>query len=251
MVNNFADINDLAALENIFSTMRDRLIMIMYYDSSDANSIRQSRLTPRIASAHQSTYFCTINVSTYREKSKLLTLKASHLQGFYQGKNIGHRTIEKDDDYEKIVTATENFMNSTNIQTNLSPTNQQVHQAPQRMQYNPVLDTRPIYSPNIEQSYTNVHPQSQRTLSPPPQQQIAYANDGTAFFVPSIYQMEYMFKIFKTMQKMGVLLTDTDDITPTDPDASHASIKPEESIVMKNGDEIVPLGNGKYGLVRK
>lgn len=72
------------------------------------------------------------------------------------------------------------------------------------------------------------------------------STDSSNNILPTFQQMQQMFQIFQMMQQMGILNTQS---TPIETPVS----KPSESeeIVLPNGDKLIPLPNGKYGLVKK
>jgi len=95
--------------------------------------------------------------------------------------------------------------------------------------------------------------------------------------LPTMQQMQQMFQIFQMMQKMGVLNTDTlpqstlpnssSSVLNNNTVANSASIisnsiphvlsqtnvnpQDDKTTILPNGDKIIPLGNGKYGLIKK
>lgn len=71
---------------------------------------------------------------------------------------------------------------------------------------------------------------------------------GTPNVLPTLEQMQYYLKIFQMMQQMGVLNTNTiNNLTMPEP-AKPA--EPDNIIVLPNGDKLMPLPNGKYGLIK-
>jgi hypothetical protein len=73
--------------------------------------------------------------------------------------------------------------------------------------------------------------------------------------IPTFEQMQQMFRIFQMMQQMGALniSTPTNNTTISNemPQIDTAKKATEETIILSNGDKIIPLGDGKYGLVKK
>jgi hypothetical protein len=76
--------------------------------------------------------------------------------------------------------------------------------------------------------------------------------------LPTIQQMQQMFQIFQMMQQMGILnvpqqlsaaTTSTTTTPQTVPETKPTD--PDNTIVLDNGDKLIPLPNGKYGLVKK
>lgn len=63
--------------------------------------------------------------------------------------------------------------------------------------------------------------------------------------IPTLQQMQYMFKIFTMMQQMGIL-----DIPIKNESHLSVSDNDEQPIILKNGDKIIKLSDGKYGLIK-
>jgi hypothetical protein len=62
-------------------------------------------------------------------------------------------------------------------------------------------------------------------------------------YVPTFKQMQNMFQIFQTLQKMGVI-----SVPVINEDAKEEETK--NPIVLPTGEKLVPLGGGKYGLIK-
>lgn len=65
--------------------------------------------------------------------------------------------------------------------------------------------------------------------------------------VPTLQQMQYMFKIFTMMQQMGILdvpIKNSDEISDDSDDTS------QTTIILKNGDKLIKLNDGRYGLIK-
>ncbi|AGF85407.1 low complexity protein [Moumouvirus goulette] len=77
-------------------------------------------------------------------------------------------------------------------------------------------------------------------------------NDDT---LSSIQQMKKWFQIFQMMQSCGLLNTSAKIDQFVDQQISQSTQNNDQSnngeIILENGDKIVPLGNGKYGLIKK
>ena len=84
-------------------------------------------------------------------------------------------------------------------------------------------------------------------------------NNNTNNVVPSLQQMQTYFQIFQMMQQMGALnmplqspiqnqtISDTainNEITTKEPES-------ENPIILPNGDKLIPLPGGKFGLIKK
>nr|AEX62886.1 hypothetical protein mv_R681 [Moumouvirus Monve] len=77
-------------------------------------------------------------------------------------------------------------------------------------------------------------------------------NDDT---LSSIQQMKKWFQIFQMMQSCGLLNTSAKIDQFVDQQITQSTQNNNQSnngeIILENGDKIVPLGNGKYGLIKK
>lgn len=96
----------------------------------------------------------------------------------------------------------------------------------------------PQFNPNV-----NVNPQPQ----PPTYQQPIniMQKEISNIIVPSFSQMQQMFQIWETMHQMGILNT---TVPPKQATIANKSV---EETILPNGDKIIPMGDGKYGLIRK
>lgn len=117
--------------------------------------------------------------------------------------------------------------------------------------------------PQMPGQFMQANSQIQPTSTIPPITQTIpnNLNNSTNMVIPTMQQMQQMFQIFQMMQQMGILnmnptqsnqiLNDNDhDQTETSPKISNQN-STDETIILPNGDKIIPLGNGKYGLVKK
>lgn len=62
-------------------------------------------------------------------------------------------------------------------------------------------------------------------------------NPALDSLMPTLQQMQYMFQIFQMMQQLGLI--------------SAPEIKKDDAIELSNGDKLIPLPGGKYGLIKK
>ena len=80
--------------------------------------------------------------------------------------------------------------------------------------------------------------------------------------VPTFQQMQQMFQIWETMHQMGILNTTvpirqsgivnkTSTSTSTSISNSDVAQAVGQETILPSGDKIVPLGDGKYGLIKK
>ena len=68
------------------------------------------------------------------------------------------------------------------------------------------------------------------------------STDTATNLTPTFQQMQQMFQIWQMMQQMGILNTQQ-------PKTSQNNL-PSETIILPNGDKLVPLANGEYALIK-
>ena len=69
--------------------------------------------------------------------------------------------------------------------------------------------------------------------------------------VPTFQQMQQMFQIWETMNQMGILKTTVPPKPVPSQNNSYVAQTVKEEITLPSGDKIIPLGDGKYGLIKK
>lgn len=74
---------------------------------------------------------------------------------------------------------------------------------------------------------------------------------SSSLAVPTLQQMQQMFQIFQMMQQMGILNMQASPTTAESQTKATSQDNTDETIILPNGDKIIPLGNGKYGLIKK
>ena len=114
--------------------------------------------------------------------------------------------------------------------------NQQQLMTPQSMQMNPIL-TNSIQTPQplIQNSQSQM-----------------LTNDSNISDLPTFQQMERMFKLFQMMHKMGALNIPESIETTVGENKTNLLDKVEnnDTIIFPNGDKLIPLPNGKFGLIK-
>lgn len=81
--------------------------------------------------------------------------------------------------------------------------------------------------------------------------QTTIPNNTSNFMVPTMQQMQQMFQIFQMMQQMGILNTQPQTVDNNIQPENNQKTVNDDTIVLPNGDKIIPLGNGKFGLIKK
>lgn len=143
------------------------------------------------------------------------------------------------------------FLNS--LQSTNPMLAQQLSQNPQMLQQymNQMMQPQmmPQKVPMISMPQTNnssINPVMMNQLA----QSIQSGTNSSSSAIPTLQQMQQMFQIFIMMQQMGLI-----NVPNVDPklQVPGTTIQPKESdvITTPDGDRLIPLGNGKYGLLKK
>lgn len=121
------------------------------------------------------------------------------------------------------------------MQTQMMPQMGQLNQMPQQNffnQMNPLMPSMPTVNPTpIVTPTTPINPN------------LPLGTTNNA--IPTLQQMQQMFQIFQMMQQMGVLNTQAAAPEPIKETTT------DNTLVLPTGEKLIPLGNGKFGLIKK
>ena len=164
---------------------------------------------------------------------------------------------------QQIMSMQQNYPNNqqqmNNMQNNQQQINNMQNNQPQMnmFQQNPQINMSPLNTqsqinmmqqPNT-QSHINMY--QQPAIQPQINHQNAAITDTTSIIAPTLQQMQYMFTMWEKMNQMGILKTDVPPKPILPQNDSNVSQTVGQEIILPNGDKIVPLGNKKYGLIKK
>lgn len=135
---------------------------------------------------------------------------------------------------------------------------QQQQQMPHQMQLTmqpqmPIQQQQLTMQPIMSQaSMTTPMPAQNTTTTNSLFQAMSQLNTDTSM-LPTLQQMQQMFQIFQLMQQAGLLTTQPPAAAPAPPplEPPKEAYNEKDVVVLPNGDKIIPLANGKFGLVRK
>ena len=148
-----------------------------------------------------------------------------------------------------------NQMNQINQMNQMAQMNQmgqipQLNPVNQMAQINPLQQSNPMLN---MQSALGVQLQSQ-SQSQAQLQSIATPAESSSIasvVVPTFHQMQQMFQIWETMNQMGILKTTVPPKSVPIQSNSYVGKTVKDEITLPSGDKIIPLGDGKYGLIKK
>jgi len=130
-------------------------------------------------------------------------------------------------------------------------TQQRIQQLQMQQMPNQIPNQMPNQIPN---QMPNLMPNQMPNLMPP----LDPSNSKIMEVLPTFQQMQQMFQIFQMMQQMG-LINSSNNPVPDLPQTAPTLAPPpaptpppsETTIELPNGDKLIPLPGGKYGLVKK
>ena len=127
---------------------------------------------------------------------------------------------------------------------------QAMQQPMQPLQIPPMISQSMI--PMMQQPIQNQWVQQQQQ-----QPDIDNTVNTTNNILPTFQQMQQMFQIWQMMQQMGVLVTPGSSASqstaiPTSAESeSHLQPNEENTLILPNGDKLISMPGGKYGLIKK
>lgn len=123
-----------------------------------------------------------------------------------------------------------------------------------QMQY---MQQQQMIQPQIMAQQLPMNTIPQIPLPTVPQQTLPVTPNPNSSILPTFEQMQQMFKIFQMMQDMGILNTNNKQIVtdkqsiPEKHNITNNGLDEKNIIELPNGDKIIPLSNGKFGLIKK
>jgi hypothetical protein len=284
---NLLVIKDHTSLNKVFETSQDKLVSVMFFTKNNPQCRMAKQHFERAASNNAISIFCIIDLDNYEGDERLIntTNNSPHFDFYQFGRKIGSYSGSDQKGIEESIRAGQQYvMNQAQIQQTQT---RQAQSGPMQgqpqipMQFtNPpmIYQQQPMQQQFTGQQYQPMpmqYPSSQpitgTTQSNP--QMMGYPQPASGLprncesnsqaqgnnpypdnatqnnifsSLPTFQQMQQMFQIFQMMQQMGVLNMNQ-QITPT----MESKTKIEGEEVLPNGDKIIPLGNGKYGLIKK
>lgn len=219
----------------------EKLLILMFYTKTDPECKRALQFFEKNISNNTFSLFGLIDIDQYTGSSSYVkninTLPAFYF--FFQKKLIGNYQTSSEKGIQQVIKIAEeyviSFLNNKsqpNIQYESEPKYQPQTQ-PQQSQYQ--HQYQPQYQPQPQ-------PQPQPQYQPQPQQSQIFNQmlnqipQNQEWIPPTYQQMQQMFQIFQMMYQMGVL-----NMSPNNK---------EEEKILPNGDKLIQLSDGKFGLIK-
>lgn len=216
-MDNLLHINNAIHVNKIFDNALDKLIIMLFYVKSNATCKNAKMVAEKIAKIYTNIIFILIDLENFSGESPYCK-DISDLPRF-------------DFFYSKTMFGRYTGYVENNIINNIKWCEQQILLRSQSF-----TPTNTPIAPN-----PTYHVPIQSTPTIPQMMPIPETQNN----MPNAQQIQQMFNIFQMMQQMGIL--NNQNILPTN---SHKD-KIEGEIILKNGDKLIPLADGKYGLIKK
>ena len=215
-LHNLVKVTNGQQLSTIIEAANDKVVILFFYTQKKTNECRRALpLFEKAAQMHPLSYFCIVDMDNFEVDSNNRytnnVVSMPKYECYHRGVSIGVFT----DNIENGVCLAEQYATKINNMRNMNP-----------IQMRPVAEYPPVY--------TNPAMVMQQQPMMPPQQL-----PPNTLLMPTAQQLQQWFQIFQMMQQMGMLNMNAK------PEA------PDETTILPSGDKIIPLGNGKYGLIKK
>ena len=233
-------------LKSSFDTSKERMIAILMYSKSVQMANNVKLHLEKLAEVNTISSFFILDIDEYKGSANIRSAPVPSIDFYYAGTKIascsGTNYVELENTIRSCQQHVITAMNSKNtldskMQQPIAPVMQQPPIT--QMHQSPIAPTmhQPI-APQFPPQYSPVYQQHAYPTQPQPQMS---THDSFANSLPSMQQMQQMFQIFQMMQQMGVLNTEVKVTNKGD----------EDEILLPDGRRIVPLSNGKYGVIKK
>jgi hypothetical protein len=215
-------------LENHMKRWKGELVQIYYFSHSkdDPNYLR--KITD-LVSEHDDVCYCLVNIDDFTGESEYLGNTSVHpkLSCYYNNTLLGEYNVNSVQNISDIVEYCRKHV--SNLVSTLKNPEPPRKPAPNKTQYK----TKVGASYKSDKKEIAVNNTSDKIIE-------------NGFMLPTLYQMKQMYQMFTMMQKMGIL-----EIPKLEQVQKPIEEKPGEPIILPNGDQLIPLEDGNYGLIKK
>jgi len=249
-MNNLVVVKDSASINKLFETAQDKLISFMYFTKNNPQCRSARQYFERCAQAHFISIFCVVDVDNFEGDIPNIP-NYPHFDFFHLGRKIGSFPGSDQKGIESSVQSGEKYvMQQNNIKNQTQMFNQQqgqqVQQQPMYPQTGYVAAQQPIQQPIIQQPIVQ-QPVIMQPIQQPIQQQLFQQlvhQTADPLNIPSMQHMILMYNVYQKLHQLGLLNMNQQIVSNENP-----KIEGEE--ILPSGDKIIPLENGKYGLIKK
>lgn len=212
-LHNLVKVTNGQQLSTIIEAANDKVVILFFYTQKKNECRRALPAFEKAAQMHSLSYFCVVDMDNLEADNRYTNNVVSmpKFECYHRGVSIGIFI----DNIENGVCVAEQYAMKLNNMRNINPA-----------QMRPVAEYPPPVYANPQMITPQLIP-SQQQLPP------------NTLLMPNAQQLHQWFQIFQMMQQMGMLNMDAK------PEA------PDNTTILPSGDKIIPLGNGKYGLIKK
>lgn len=233
---NFIDIGNSNDLQKIFDNAGDKLVVLLFYAKNNAECKRARSALDTSASIHNTSYFCVIDVDSFKGDSRYVNKSANipKIDFYYMGNMIN--CCHLCNEIEPMIKMCEQHVMTTNNTKNNHLMQNHTMQSMQSMQPNPlqirqqILNNAQMTNPQYYQQLLQnpavlnqlIQQQMQYTQTMQPVMPVMPTMQSTIPVMqpmqptipsavpvdnaePTFQQMQKMFRIFIMMQQMGAI----------------------------------------------
>ncbi len=208
-------------LENHMKRWKGELVQIYYFSHSKDDSNYLRKITD-LVSEHDDVCYCLVNIDDFTGESEYLGNTTVHpkLSCYYNNTLLGEYNVNSVQNISDIVEYCRNHV--SNLVSTLTKPDPPRKSA-----------SKSQYINRANKKEITVNNSSEKIIE-------------NGFMLPTLYQMKQMYQMFTMMQKMGIL-----EIPKLEQVQKPIDEKPGEPIILPNGDQLIPLEDGNYGLIKK
>jgi hypothetical protein len=195
----------------------DKMIILFFFTKNNPDCRRCKVFFDKYTPLNPMAFFCTVDIDNIQGTSKYLANIGTlpRFDFYFRGAMQGSFTSNNENQFVMFLQKGHSIM-MRNLKGGM---NQQAQPNYYAQQQQPIHN--PYNQPNIASLSTQLN------------------NPELDMLLPTLQQMQYMFKIFQMMQDADLLVKPSEQK------------KPDDTIELANGDKLIPLTGGKYGLVKK
>ena len=219
----------------VLENAMDKLVAAMFFLKNNPQSRTARQHFERSMNNNSVTIFCIIDMDFFEGDDRMITgITVPHCDFYHLSTKIGYYSGSDQKGIEDHIQIAQRYVMKKNNEKNQQQSyyQQQLNQQSRPTERGFISDVQPTIQPVMQ-------PAMQPAIQQPIMQPQMMSPTSLGIDLPTFQQMQYFFKIFQMMNEMGVL-------------NMSATVKNEnKEITLANGDKLVPLADGNYGLIKK
>lgn len=223
----------------VLENAMDKLVAAMFFLKNNPQSRTARQHFERSMNNNSITIFCIIDMDIFEGDDRMITgITVPHCDFYHLSIKIGYYSGSDQKGIEDHIRIAQQYVMKKNNEKNQQQSyyQQQLNQQSRPVERGYISEVQTTVQPVMQ---SVIQPIMQPAVQPVMQQPIGISPTSLGMDLPTFQQMQYFFKIFQMMNEMGVL-------------NMSATVKNEnKEITLANGDKLVPLADGNYGLIKK